>query len=1076
MAESTITLISMNCQGLSSKTKRADTLNFLKSKRYSIYMLQDTHFTNKEENYIRTQWGFDCFFNNFASNSRGVAILLNNNFESKVQRVEKDDSGNFLILDIQIEDNIITLVNIYGPNRDDPEFYKLILSKINDTDNQVIIAGDFNLLLNPEKDSVNYVNINNPKAREEVLNMIIEVNLVDVWRELNLEKQQFTWRRKATNQQARLDYFLISETLFTSVEEAKILPGYKTDHSLLLLKFDFRKFKKGKSYWKFNNSLLKDEKYVAEIKDLIKTTTLFYANKDSENYPDFVTQPDLIDFTIDDDLFFDVLLMEIRGKTIAYSTFKKGQFIDKEKNILEEIESLENREHIEYELLESKRKELYDIRQIKMEGVKIRSKARWINDGEKVTKYFCNMENRNYVSKCMNSLRKEDGNLLTDQNEIVNETMRFYKKLYTKRNNTELDLNNMFLEEDIPKLTEKEKILLEGPIRNDEILFSLKKSSNNTSPGCDGFTYEFFKFFWRDLGVYLLRAVNTCFNKGELTDSLKRGIITCIPKGNKDKLLLKNWRPISLLNTSYKLASSSIAERLKLVLPSIINEDQTGFISGRYIGENIRILYDVLQYTEDHNLPGMLLLIDFEKAFDSVSWDFLFNVLNFFNFGDSFIKWVKLFYNKCQSCVIVNGHLSEWFYLQRGCRQGDPLSPYLFVICAEILAILIRRHGGIKGITMGGVEFLVSQYADDTSLILDGSRESLENCLKVLKLYANASGLCVNIDKTKVVWIGSRKSSNLRFCEEVNLHWEMNEFTVLGVKFTYNLKDMVDLNYSDKLNEIRKMFLNWSKRILTPLGKITVIKSLALSKMNHLILALPNPSKKITDELQKMFYQYLWDKKPDKIKRAVITQNYTEGGLRMIEVCTFMKSLKLTWLRRILLNRNKYNDFVHNEFPFIGECLQYGSKYLDSLNINIMNSFWKDVMLSLNSFLDKVKPNSWKELLSIPLWYNQSIKVGGNVIFYRSWKNKGILMINDLLDPNGDLLTYVEFQRKYQLQSNFLAYEGIVKSIKDYIFSFRYAPFLYRQENPVLTYSLYHILKSKKGCRDIYDKLNTHIR
>ena len=186
--------------------------------------------------------------------------------------------------------------------------------------------------------------------------MITEVNLVDVWRELNLEKQQFTWRRKATNQQARLDYFLISETLFTSVEEAKILPGYKTDHSLLLLKFDFRKFKKGKSYWKFNNSLLKDEKYVAEIKDLIKTTTLFYANKDSENYPDFVTQPDLIDFTSDNELFFDVLLMEIRGKTIAYSTFKKGQFIDKEKNILEEIESLENREHIEYELLEVKEK------------------------------------------------------------------------------------------------------------------------------------------------------------------------------------------------------------------------------------------------------------------------------------------------------------------------------------------------------------------------------------------------------------------------------------------------------------------------------------------------------------------------------------------------------------------------------------------------------------------------------------------------------------------------------------------------------------------------------------------------
>ena len=373
---------------------------------------------------------------------------------------------------------------------------------------------------------------------------------------------------------------------------------------------------------------------------------------------------------------------------------------------------------------------------------------------------------------------------------------------------------------------------------------------------------------------------------------------------------------------------------------------------------------------------------------------------------------------------------------------------------------------------MGGVEFLVSQYADDTSLILDGSRESLENCIRILKLYADASGFCVNIEKTKVIWIGSRKGSKLKFCEHVNLQWEMNEFTVLGVKFTYNLKDMVDLNYAEKLNEIKKLFLNWSKRILTPLGKITVIKSLALSKINHLILALPNPSKKKIDELQIMFYQYLWDKKPDKIKRTVITQNYTEGGLRMIDVGTFMNSLKLTWLRRILRNRNKYNDFIHIEFPFIIEGLQYGSKYFDNEKINTKNKFWKDVMLSLNAFLDKVKPNSWKEILSIPLWYNASIKVGGNVVFYRSWKNKGILMINDLLDADGELLTYVEFQRKYQLLTNFLVYEGIVKSIKDYIFSFRFAQFLYRQDNPILTYSLLHILRYKKGCRDIYDKLN----
>ena len=183
----------------------------------------------------------------------------------------------------------------------------------------------------------------------------------------------------------------------------------------------------------------------------------------------------------------------------------------------------------------------------------------------------------------------------------------------------------------------------------------------------------------------------------------------------------------------------------------------------------------------------------------------------------------------------------------------------------------------------------------------------------------------------------------------------------------------------------------------------------------------------------------------------------------MIEVDTFMKSLKLTWLRRILLTKNKYSDFVYANFPCISNCLQYGSKYIDSNNINIDNEFWKDIILSLNVFLDKVKPSSWNELLSTPLWYNQSIKVGGNVIFYRSWKNKGILLINDLLDVNGDLLSYAEFQTKFGLQTNFLVFEGIVKSIKNYIFSFGLAPFLYRQDNPILTYPLIHILRKVVG-------------
>ena len=159
----------------------------------------------------------------------------------------------------------------------------------------------------------------------------------------------------------------------------------------------------------------------------------------------------------------------------------------------------------------------------------------------------------------------------------------------------------------------------------------------------------------------------------------------------KPREYLKNWRPISLLNNSYKLLSSCLANRLKQILAKLIHENQKGFLSGRYIGENTRLVYDILNYTEQYNKPGILLLVDFEKAFDSVSWKFLMNVLKFFKFGPEFCKWISILMNDSKLCVIQYGFFSTFFNIGRGCRQGDPISPYLFLLCVEIIGILIRK-------------------------------------------------------------------------------------------------------------------------------------------------------------------------------------------------------------------------------------------------------------------------------------------------------------------------------------------------------------------------------------------------
>ena len=350
----------------------------------------------------------------------------------------------------------------------------------------------------------------------------------------------------------------------------------------------------------------------------------------------------------------------------------------------------------------------------------------------------------------------DEGNIIKNK-DILSETSNFYSNLYKKIQEEDFNwnaLDNM----QVPKLNANLRNSLEGPLLMEEVFEVITNMKNNKSPGLDGFTVEFIKFFWHYLKHFLIRSLNYAFLNGNMSYTQKIGIITLIPKGNKDRQYLRNWRPISLLNVLYKIASSCIANRIKKTLSILIHESQKGFMSGRFIGENIRLLYDIMMYTDINDIPGLLLLIDFEKAFDSISHEFIMQVLDFYNFGASIKSWVKLFYEDAFSCVLVNGHLTNRFKIERGCRQGDPLSPYIFLLCAEMLSIMIRKNSKINGLTVGNDQHKIIQYADDTIITLDGSKEDLQETLKILNEFARGSGLTINKQKTKAIWIGKNKT------------------------------------------------------------------------------------------------------------------------------------------------------------------------------------------------------------------------------------------------------------------------------------------------------------------------------
>ena len=811
-----ITICSLNCRGLGDKVKRRDVFKYLRSKKFEIYCLQDVHWDKKWEKMIRAEWGYECITACNTTRSRGVSILFNNTFEFKLSNVQKDNKGNWVVLDINIYGMNVTLICLYGPNEDNPDFYEEIETIINNHENpHCIICGDFNLVQDPEKDTFNYTNINNPRARAKILNIKESLDLSDPWRISNPEKKRFTWRRVNPVKQARLDFFLCSSEILNIVQSSDILPGYKTDHSLVVLNLTDGGIKHGKGSWKFNNLLLEEPEYIETIKTAIKHVKEIYSAtpyniSELDNIPH-----DELELMINDQLFFEMLLLEIRGKTIAYSSRRKRNQDKTEANLMNEIQTLQN-DIEEKELpdqnsdviqnlrsrLKEANSELEQIREKKIKGSFMRSKALWIEQGEKPTKYFCNLEKRNFVNKQMSRIEKVDGTQVTEQDEIMIEVRAFYENLYkAKENESESTINDNL---PIRKLSMNESKTLEGKITQKELNLALKNMKNNKSPGPDGFTVEFYKTFWAEICTFMLRSINYGFDHSNLSDSQKLGHISLLPKGNKPREFIGNWRPISLLNVSYKLASACIANRIKTVLPVVINEDQTGFVADRFIGENIRLIYDLLNYTENNNIPGMLLLIDFEKAFDMLSHDFIRQTLKFFNFGIDIRKWFDIFYNDISSSVIVNGHISKPFKISSGCRQGDPMSPYIFVLCVEILASMIRCNEAIKGIVINDICFKLSQYADDTTLILDGSAGSLENVMRTLSDFRNLSGLKINVKKTSAVWIGSCKNIKKPICENLKLSWKFDGvFEMLGITFSTNLQEMLSTNFiNEKTNFI----------------------------------------------------------------------------------------------------------------------------------------------------------------------------------------------------------------------------------------------------------------------------------
>ena len=303
----------------------------------------------------------------------------------------------------------------------------------------------------------------------------------------------------------------------------------------------------------------------------------------------------------------------------------------------------------EYDELKNELKLIFEV---KSKATIFRAECNWVENGEKATKYFFNLEKKNYNRKVINEIEAEEGASIKDNKQILAKIGQYYSDLYRSKillDHPQESFNKFTQNVKMPKLSDEEKVSLEGYLTFEECQKILETLPNEKSPGEDGFTAE----------LDLVEGLNGGYDIEQLSISQRRGVITLLPKGDESLTHLYNWRPITLLNVDYKIASKAIAKRIEPILNKLVHSDQTGFVKRRYIGENIRLISDIMEQTKKLNSTWFLISVDFQKAFDSLEWSCIQSALEGYNFGEGIVKWIQLFYKDIESAVMNNGCLTS---------------------------------------------------------------------------------------------------------------------------------------------------------------------------------------------------------------------------------------------------------------------------------------------------------------------------------------------------------------------------------------------------------------------------------
>ncbi len=986
-------LLTLNVRGLSSQNKQLCLYEYCKNTRSNLLFLQETNLSLDSQ--ILNPEKYYFFINPPVQPSSGVAIVFNQQLLQQTEIISHHIlvQGYLQTLSIKLDKTLYHLINVYMPHNNQTAL--LVLNSIQDfigqaeEDSVIIIAGDWNLTLH-EEDRWNCKEKRHLLATK-LQEIISQHSLSDVWKIFNPNRREFTFKGpQENNPMSRLDRLYVKSKDVNIILNSTIIPAF-SDHSGLSVRVSTSKFENKPPYWKMDTTLLQSADYQQIIINILDHYEE-KAQKSNQNIHKL----------------WDEIKEEIKFASQRFMKYLKIQVkchlttLHAQINHINAKSKLSRRDE---ELLKSIEKEIAETyKTCANQRLKL-IESQIAREANTQSKFFLRLAKQQKPLAEIDAL-EINGQVTSDKRTIFKSVNEKFSLSFSDQNVNDIDPKSI-LYHDLPKLPDYDRELCEESLSEEDIFASIQKAQLNRAPGYDGLPIEFYKHFWNNIKSLFMRVVQNFQETGQLPKSMKKIIVRPIPKKG-DRLQLKNWRPISLMNTDYKIISRCYSNKLSRVLTTLVTSDQSYCIPGRTIYDNLHLLRNAIRHSNLTKSKLAILSLDQTEAFNKISHKYLFHLLEMHGFGPKFCTSVSALLQNTQGFIKIGSSLLAPFIFKMGMRQGDPIAGPLYVLSIEpFLRLTFSSYINIKGYQIPNSIKTVkaTAFADDINFLISQD-EDFEKIEEAFKIYSQQSSAQLNVTKSSGLFCGGWKG---RKDKPLDCTWNDEGSKYLGV-YLGNTSEWEGKNWQILQTKLTGTLLKWSQyvKITSYQGRKIICNQLAGSLLIHTLNVL-HPPKKFFQDIQKEMINFMWQGKhwlhPNYVFSAI-----DKGGLELTNLQAKTNSLRLHLAYKIQKNfaSTEPTYLFHNyNLSLYGNVTpeHFFCKKKNPIEQMNLEDFYKSLLSAWHS----IEPTPIATTIpariirTMPLY--ESMFLEGKLNIVPDWRVCGFTNVSQLLDENNQWRT-----------------------------------------------------------------------